>query len=350
MTDSKTTTAKTAAEDAEGVRLPLAAVADEICTMLKERQPRWIDGVPADAHPLPPFVCKADWTRLGDAIKINEKPTSAYAPGDKWISLRCDGTGFSKMTKRMQKAGIFTKGYSPEFADIMIKCCREVMEKFSARCGYTHSDELTVLMSPASVVRGEQQSHLYSGRIQKLCSLTAATVTARFNHEVATLCREKNVEYVPDMLVTFDCRVGVYDTEQEAMSLVFWRAYDCGVNCTSDACYKSTIPGSKRYVGQPTEQRILWLYENSLLPMLPHQRDGTFLLKRKRLLHGKNQKTGEDVTFLRGRIEQQVGNVLQLYHDDTLLPSDEELPQSGEMNIDNNNDNDRRRRKSHVKP
>ena len=31
----------------------------------------------------------------------------------------------------------------------------------------------------------------------------------------------------------------------EAMSLVLWRAADCGVNGVSDAVYKSKLPGAK---------------------------------------------------------------------------------------------------------
>jgi len=36
----------------------------------------------------------------------------------------------------------------------------------------------------------------------------------------------------------------VYDLA-EAMSLVLWRAADCGVNGVSDAVYKSKLPGAK---------------------------------------------------------------------------------------------------------
>lgn len=37
----------------------------------------------------------------------------------------------------------------------------------------------------------------------------------------------------------------VYDLAAEAMSLVLWRAADCGVNGVSDAVYKSKLPGAK---------------------------------------------------------------------------------------------------------
>ena len=301
-------------------------MSNKIATLLKERQPYRVDGVPSELHPLPPFVAKADWTVLGDAIQQAECPNVAAIPGDKWISLRCDGNGFSKLTKRLQKDGVFSSGYSSEFAAIMHACCRELMTTFSARCGYTQSDELTVLLAPAPVVRSEQHPHLYNGRLQKLCSLAAATVTSRFHYELMALCLNEKLDAKSVLLstqATFDCRVGMYDSELEALSLVFWRAYDCGVNAISDATYKSGIPEGKHMTGKSNGERLVWLAKHNLLPQHPHQRDGTFLVKRNRLEKGINQQTGQPVTYFRRRIENEEGNVLQLYKEGALLPRDD---------------------------
>ncbi|CAB9500138.1 tRNAHis guanylyltransferase [Seminavis robusta] len=309
----------------------MAEAALRLQTQLKESvPPRW-DSVPFDLHPLAPFVAKPEWTMLGDAIKKAEQPNQEYThhiPGEKWISLRCDGTGFSKFTRHLQKLGVFSKGHSPEFAAIMKACCEGLMTKFVAHCGYTQSDEMTVLVAPTSIVRGERQPHMYNGRLQKLCSLAAATVTARFNYELMALCagkKEVDTMAVLQSLPTFDCRVGVYGTKEQAISLILWRSYDCGINATSDAVFKCGVLGSKQIVKLPTKQRLEWLYQQSLLPLSPHQRDGTFLVKRKRVVSGVDQKTGEPISYLRGRIEQVEGNILQLFKDGALFPPDDIL-------------------------
>lgn len=45
--------------------------------------------------------------------------------------------------------------------------------------GYTQSDEMTMVISSASVVRGEQQCHSHDGRVVKLCSLTISAGSSR---------------------------------------------------------------------------------------------------------------------------------------------------------------------------
>lgn len=90
-----------------------------------------------------------------------------------------------------------------------------LMDKFAAIYGYTQSDEMTVLIAPANVTNGVQQCHPYNGRVQKMCSLAAATVTAHFNYKLMQLCKGEPLPV--DALATFDCRVGIYDTKEQAV-------------------------------------------------------------------------------------------------------------------------------------
>eukprot|EP00438_Fugacium_kawagutii_P032261 Skav209892 [mRNA] locus=scaffold2642:368992:373353:- [translate_table: standard] len=87
----------------------------------------------------------------------------------------------------MDVRGAFSQGYSDEFAQLMRECCQSLMVKFSAICGYTQSDEMTLVISAASIVRGEQQCHSHGGRVVKLCTLAAAHVTALFNFRLQAL-------------------------------------------------------------------------------------------------------------------------------------------------------------------
>mmetsp|Transcript_4468 Transcript_4468/g.8242 ORF Transcript_4468/g.8242 Transcript_4468/m.8242 type:complete len:332 (-) Transcript_4468:115-1110(-) len=307
---------------------------EKISELLKDGEPREVDGVSAELHPFPPYVAREKWETLGDLIKDAEQPNLTKIPGEKWISLRCDGTGFGKLTRRLQKEGIFSSGYSNEFAELMKACCQKLMAKCATPIyGYTQSDELTVIMPPASIVRGEQQPHMYNGRLQKLCSLAAATVTCTFVSELMALSIQQKKDEICTAILqqlnpTFDCRVGVYDTQMEALSLILWRAYDCGVNACSDAVHKSGIPGARKIVRYSTYEKVAWLAENNLLPLFPHQREGTLFIKRRRLREGVNQKTGEKVTFMRSKVEPVEGCVLQLYKDGAMFDLGEELDES----------------------
>jgi len=72
----------------------------------------------------------------------------------------------------------------------------------------------------------------------KICTVAASFVTAVFNHELSKLCRDKGLEELEiNLLPTFDCRMGCFDSFEEVFSLILWRAYDCGVNGISDAVH-----------------------------------------------------------------------------------------------------------------
>ena len=296
---------------------------------LKTARPRRLMFVPANLHPLPPFIEKKYWTELGDYLKPKEALPLQVAPGSATVSFRCDGTGFSKFTRILRNKGVMPQGFSQDLADMMAACCKSLMEKFNAYAAYTQSDELTVLMAPASVIRDKQQPHLYGGRIPKLCSLAAATVTAQFQYQLMLLCKKNNIDIAEvlqaDKLPTFDCRVGVFDSKEEALALILWRAYDCGINSVSDAVFHSGIRERKRAMKLNTAEKLELLHQNKMLPLPQNQREGTFFVKRKRVFEGTNQKTGEPVKYLRGKIEVVEGNVLILYSKGELFPPDETL-------------------------
>ena len=53
----------------------------------------------------------------------------------------------------------------------MLQGCRSLLNSIMTTGGYTQSDEMTIIISAASVVRGEQQCHSHGGRVVKLCAL-----------------------------------------------------------------------------------------------------------------------------------------------------------------------------------
>jgi tRNA(His) 5'-end guanylyltransferase len=240
------------------------------------------DGQKRIDHETSPFVPKRHWTTLGDLLQAAEHPVTLSIPGERWISLRLDGCGFSKVLKTLRRLGFLESDtFSEKFAAIMKRCVVELMDAMNARCGFTQSDEMTVLIPPASVVRNEQQPHYRNGRVMKLCSMAASIVTARFLKELLDAERHgqagaERAKILDDMpLPHFDCRLGSYATETEAMSLILWRAYDCSVNGVSDAVHKNHGGAVKQ---EGTRSKLKWLQAQGLLPLPPHQVPSSFLL------------------------------------------------------------------------
>ena len=225
---------------------PLATASAPIWEALRAADASQLDHfLGRDGQPLhlrAPHVSKALWTALGDEIKGAETPQGSFnVTGERWISLRLDGAGFSRLTRGLRQRGVIPAGFSPVFGELMAECCSALVDKFHARCGYTQSDEMTLLLAPTAPRRdGGHEPHIYNGRVLKLCTMAAATVTALFNYRIGDICRAKGVAHDRAILAAFDCRIGSYATREEAMSLVLWRAYDSGVNGVSDAVHHYT--------------------------------------------------------------------------------------------------------------
>lgn len=307
----------------------LALKSECVVAHMKKHPPTIVRGVDPLLHYLAPHVPKVTWNALGDLVTHREKTSSGCIDGSNWISLRLDGSGFSKTVRMLRRKGILEKdGFSDVFASCMQSSLRALMEHFNGRLGYTQSDEMIVFIAPTSVVRGERQVHSRNGRVTKLTSLAASLVTAHFIMQLARRCQENGagLEDLSQILPHFDCRVGHYTTWEEAQALLLWRAYDCSVNGVSDAVYHTPGSGQKiQALGR--QEKIAWLFEEGLLPLPRHQAYGTVLVRVKRMIEGHNPKLNTTVKTLRGVIEQVNGPVLELVCTDTLFPVNDAIEQ-----------------------
>lgn len=277
--------------------------------------------IPSSHYIACPHVSKDEWTLVGDAVRAKEKGSSI--PGDKWISLRMDGNKFSTLMRRLRKEESIPDGFSRTIASAMVECTRQVMTTFNGVCGFTQSDEITVLIPPTTVnKKGEREPHMFNGRRQKLCSLAASTATAVFTRHLYMI--SDNPEKYN---ACFDGRVGAYDTREEAVEILLWRAYDARVNGISDAVYqqKGKVAGAKQTTEKNTIVKLRWLEENGLLPLHPHQEAGTCLVRTRVYIESKNRKTGESERALRRTILQVPGNLLVSYREGALFPEDAAL-------------------------
>merc|ERR1719498_1411587 len=94
-------------------------------------------------HYLPPHVPKTMWNALGDLVTARERHSSGSVGGEYWVSLRLDGSGFSRTVKMMRHKGILeSEGFSDVFASCMQSSLYALMDHVHARVGYTQSDEM----------------------------------------------------------------------------------------------------------------------------------------------------------------------------------------------------------------
>lgn len=233
-------------------------------------------------HVLSPPIARSHWNALGDYVSRAEKTgTQAVVGGDKWFTLRLDGKTFSGTIRRLVHIGVLEKGFSSVFADIMCMTTQTLGAKFqNVVYAFTQSDEITLIMKPASVIDGVQMPHMFSGRRDKLVTYGAALATQCFWRGIVKhlatkdACTVDAIDRLPDM--TFDCRLGTFESLSDAFSLILWRAYDCGVNGVTSAAYHSDIPEVRKTVKQNTLQKVEALAQHGLLPLPHHQAYGAF--------------------------------------------------------------------------
>ena len=127
--------------------------------------------------------------------------------------------------------------------------------------------------------------------------------------------------------MAFDCRLGVYNSQKSAVSLLLWRAYDSGVNGVQDAVFhcKGKIDGAMQAMKLPVDEKLQWLAQHGKLPLQSHQKDGTYLVRRKVRVESLNPITNETVVCIRSRILPVPGNLLTLCKEGALFPPDESL-------------------------
>ena len=123
--------------------------------------------------------------------------------------------------------------------------------------------------------------------------------------------------------------MGVYDSWEEAISLVLWRGYDCGINGIADACHhqRGTLEGAKQAVGKGNRDKLNFLVEHNLLPLPNHQAYGSYFVRVRRVKELEDPRTGEKVKRLRGVVEkvEGEGGVLEMFKEGRLRVADEVL-------------------------
>ncbi|CEP01855.1 unnamed protein product (mitochondrion) [Plasmodiophora brassicae] len=298
--------------------------------------------VTPDLHDASPFLGKARWNEARTVIRQREEMVvdRLRVPGQYWLTLRLDGCGFKRFVRRCDQASLIaTSSYSSEIADLMRRCCEALCREYSAGFAYTQSDEMTIVVSPGRVINDLQTPHVFNGRIMKLCSTASSLAAVTMAKGLERLRRKRGLDHseaLDEIVPIFDCRVGVFETLDEALSVILWRAYDCGVNGVADAVYQQRCAYSDamQVARQNTGTKLEWLAERMLLPLPAHQAYGSFFVKVKQFKDAVNPITQQAVLCERSTWEHSSFNVLSAFADGRLARILERRPITCDVSSD----------------
>lgn len=199
-------------------------------------------------------------------------PTEAFV-------IRLDGRSFSKFTKKLFKP------FDMNFVKAMSLTMRDLVKKFEAQTGYTHSDEITLVFNSKCtdedyqlVLSGQIEPtqinyHTFDGRVQKLLTLTSSYCSVRFNYHLEkTICNEVStgnfkydesfVDLVKAHEQMFDARILKFSNDKihEILNHQIWRSiHDCERNAIQTFAY--TNIGSKKILNKNCTQMTQMLSE-----------------------------------------------------------------------------------------
>lgn len=126
---------------------------------------------------------------------------SLRVPDGMWAVLRMDGQGFTKLTKECG----FVKPFSPLFNNHMVRTAQRCMERFQGVFATTHSDEISILLSPTM--------DMFDREVEKLVSSSASLASVAFS----SILGEE---------ATFDSRVWIGASITDVVDYFSWRMED----------------------------------------------------------------------------------------------------------------------------
>jgi tRNA(His) 5'-end guanylyltransferase len=136
------------------------------------------------------------------------------------VIARLDGKGFSKFTKGLNRP------YDERLSNLMVETVKYLVKETNANCGYTQSDEITLVWYTDRI----DSAIYFNGRLFKMISDLAAMCSVFFNRELPKYLPEK-----ADKMPRFDCRVYNVPNLDEAVNSFLWREQDATKNSISMA-------------------------------------------------------------------------------------------------------------------
>jgi len=234
---------------------------------------------------------REEFEMFGDKHKHYESLTDHQLMAGLPTVVRLDGRAFHTFTKN------FKRPFDEQFHQAMVDTTRFLMDETHAILGYTQSDEISLVMS------GEL---MFNGRLQKMCSTTAALASAYF--------RDQMVSINPKLpIATFDSRVFQYPNMSMAFECLVWREADAIRNSVSmlaqslfshkqlqNVGHKEKLKIAEE-IGMPWDKLEVWKQRGSLLAKRYHRKGLDEAILAKMPEHLREVKRNE--TFIRAAYE-----------------------------------------------
>lgn len=185
------------------------------------------------------------------------------------VYARLDGRCFSSFTAGMDRP------YDVRMSRAMIETTRALVDKAVARCGYTQSDEISLVW-----LADEPTSEMFfSGKIQKMCSVLAGMAAAMFGKIAMVEWPERCAKAAP----IFDCRVFQLPSRTEAANAFLWREQDATKNAISMAAGHYYSHKQLHKKTGPEKQEMLFQAGVNFNDYPSFFKRGTFIQRRKTL-------------------------------------------------------------------
>jgi len=156
-----------------------------------------------------------DTTSLGDRMKWYEKRYAHEMMPMVPVLARVDGRAFHSFTKGLERP------YDDRLSRLMIETTKFLVEETNARCGYTQSDEISLVW----LTEDPDSEIFFGGKLSKMCSVVGSLATYFFNKLLP--------DYIPshaDKMALFDNRVWEVPVLYEACNYFIWRENDATRN------------------------------------------------------------------------------------------------------------------------
>lgn len=155
--------------------------------------------------------------RLGDRIRQYENnETCAKFMNGLPIIIRLDGRTFSTYTKN------FNKPFDDDMSNAMMETTEFLVQETNAVMGYTHSDEITLILNTDD----EKSELIFGGKKFKIISNLASLASVKFY----TAIKDLKGDTLPEKLPSFDCRAFHVPSKMEAWNALLWRVQDAKRN------------------------------------------------------------------------------------------------------------------------
>ena len=162
-----------------------------------------------------------------------------------WTVIRVDGRGFSRLTEQR-----FDKPFDARFCDLMVVTAQALLTELGGRYAYTESDEISVLLDPAS--------DLFGRGVEKLVSISAGVASAAFTQAATEPAH-------------FDARLWVGVGVEDVADYFSWRQSDATRSALNGWCYwtsrkdgQSPRQANRTLDGASTSDKSKLLYRHGI--------------------------------------------------------------------------------------